>query len=71
MQYAVDGRGVTKPPEFIFQAGKLVNILYFKLQHLTVREMIEQCLYFRNVNGVWQKVQCEILLERELLNRKS
>jgi hypothetical protein len=45
MQYAVYIRGVAKSPGFKFQGRKLVNIPYFKLQHLAVWEMIEQGLY--------------------------
>jgi len=45
MQNAVDLRGVAKSSDFKFQAGKLVNILNFKAQHLAVGKMVEQGLY--------------------------
>jgi len=62
MQYPIYFRGVAKSPNFKFQGGELVNIFYFKLQYLTVQKMVEQGLHFRNVNCIWQKVQCNILL---------
>lgn len=46
MQDAVYIRGIAKSSDLEFQGGELVNIFYFKLQHLAVREMIEQGLYF-------------------------
>lgn len=62
VQYPVNVRCIAKSSQFKFQADKLVGIFYFKPQYLSVRKMVEQGLYFRDVNCAWQKVQCQILL---------
>jgi hypothetical protein len=44
VQNTVYFRGVAESSKFKFQSGKLLNILYFKFQDFTVREMVEQSL---------------------------
>ncbi len=46
VQNPVNIRGVAKSAQFKLQGGKVFYIIYFKLQHFTVRKMIEQGLYF-------------------------
>jgi len=45
VQNSINIRGVAESAQFKLQGGKFFNIIYFKLQHFTVRKMIEQGLH--------------------------
>jgi len=45
VQNSINIRGVAESAQFKLQGGKFFNIIYFKLQYLTVRKMIEQGLH--------------------------
>ena len=52
MQHAVYIRGIAESTKFKFQSGKLVNIIYFKLEYFSIKKMIKQGLNFGNINRI-------------------